>query len=199
MKLMNIAALAVLVAFGTVMAQEVEKKIELKVMVAGDGAEGEHEFHWVGDGLDLEDLAVGESRNITGESGKEVIVTRTEEGMQFEIEGETVVMPDMGAHGAHMAFIGDGEHGDIEVKVMQMDGGDENVDVRIIGEGSHRMQAHHPEGVMIVSGTALDDSVKESIKSVLISAGVNEEVTFIDGSQEGRQVRVIKKHVEITE
>jgi hypothetical protein len=201
MKLMNIAALAVLMAFGTVTAQEVEKKIELKIMVEDDGVEGEHAIHWSSDNADMNfaELEIGESQTITGESGREVVVTRTEEGMQFEVEGETIVMPDMGAHGTHMAFVGDGEHGDIEVKVMKMSGVDEDIDVRIIGDGTHMMQAHHPEGVTIVSGTELDDSVKESIKSVLISAGVNEEVTFIDGSQEGRQIRVIKKHVEITE
>jgi hypothetical protein len=198
MKLMKLTAIAVLLAFGVVTAQEVEKKIELKVMVSDDGSGDDKEIHWVSDDLDLDDLAVGESKTITGESGREVTVTRTNDGMQFDIEGETVVVPDMGAHGTHMAFVNaDGDPGDIDVRVMKMDGVHENVDIEVMGDGAHMMQAHHPDGVTIISRTPLDDSVKESIRSVLISAGNNEEVTFIDGSGDGKQVHVIKKHIEI--
>jgi hypothetical protein len=200
MKLIKLTALAVLMAFGVVMAQEVEKKIELKIMVDGDGTDGPHEMHWVSDDLDLEDLAVGESKTITGESGREVTVTRTVEGMQFDIEGETIVVPDMGAHGTHMAFVdADGAHGDVDVRVMKMDGNHEDIDIEVIGGGAHMMQAHHPDGVTIISGTPLDDSVRDSIRSVLISAGNNEEVTFIDGSGDGKQVKVIKRQIQITE
>ncbi len=39
--------------------------------------------------------------------------------------------------------------------------------------------------------------MKESIKSVLISAGHDEEVRFIDGSDDGNHFRVIKKRVEV--
>ena len=113
-------------------------------------------------------------------------------------EGDTVVVPDMGAHGTHMAFVNaDGDPGDIDVRVMKMDGVHENIDIEVMGDGAHMMQAHHPDGVTIISATPLDDSVKESIRSVLISAGNNEEVTFIDGSGDGKQVHVIKKHIEI--
>ena len=98
----------------------------------------------------------------------------------------------------HMAFVSaDGDPGDIDVRVMKMDGDHEDIDIEVMGDGMHMMQAHHPDGVTIISGTPLDDSVKDSIRSVLISAGNNEEVTFIDGSGDGKQVRVIKKHIEI--
>jgi hypothetical protein len=198
MKLMKLTAIAVVLAFGVVTAQEVEKKIELKVMVSDDGSGDDKEIHWISDDLDLDDLSVGESKTITGESGREVTVTRTDDGMQFDIEGETVMVPDMGAHGTHMAFVnGGGDPGDIDVRVMKMDGVHENIDIEVMGDGAHMMQAHHPDGVTIISATPLDDSVKESIRSVLISAGNNEEVTFIDGSGDGKQVRVIKKHIEI--
>ena len=198
MKLMKLTALAMLLAFGVVMAQEVEQKIELKIMVSDDGSGDDNEIHWVSDDLDLDDLAIGESKTITGESGREVTVTRTDDGMQFDIEGETVVVPDMGAHGTHMAFVSaDGDPGDIDVRVMKMDGVHEDIDIEVMGDGAHMMQAHHPDGVTIISATPLDDSVKESIRSVLISAGNNEEVTFIDGSGDGKQVHVIKKHIEI--
>lgn len=182
MNTLKLAALALLLTFGAVHAQDVEKKMEIKVVVAGDGDETS-EMHWVSDDMDfdLQDLAVGESRTIESESGKNVTITRADEGFSFDIDGKTVMMPDMGAHGTHMAFMGDGgEH--------------EEIDVQVMGD-AHVMRAHHPEGVTIVSGKPLDDSVKDSIRSVLISAGNNEEVTFIDGSDGGKRVMV--KKIEI--
>lgn len=200
MKLIQLAALAVLMAFGVASAQEVEKKMELKVVIAGDDAGSEHEVHWIGTDAELDGLAVGDSKTITGESGREVVVTKTEDGMQFEIEGETIVMPDMGADGTHMAFVdAEGGHGDVDIRVMKMGGMHEEMDIEVMADSSQMMQAHHPDGVTIISETPLDDSVKESIRSVLISAGNNEEVTFVDGSAEGRQIKVIKKRVEITQ
>jgi len=176
MKLLTLAALAALMTFGTAMAQEVEKKMEIKVVVSGDGPDEASAVRWVSD--DVDDLAVGESRTIENESGKTVTITRAEEGLNFDVDGKTVMVPDMGEHGTHMAFVGDG--------TMQ-----EDIDVQVTGD-AHVMRAHHPEGVTIISGTPLDESVRESIRSVLISAGSNEEVTFIDGSEDGNHV-VVKK------
>lgn len=185
MNILKLAALAILMTFGAAMAQEVEKKMEIRVVVAGDGSDEASEVHWVSDDMDfdMEDLAVGETRTIESESGKTVTITREEEGFSFDIDGKTVMMPDMGAHGTHMAFIGEG-------------GPHEEIDVQVMGGDAHVMRAHHPDGITIVSGKALDDSVKESIRSVLISAGNNEEVTFIDGSEGGK--RIMMKKIEIT-
>ncbi len=183
MNLLKLAVLAVLMTFGTAIAQEVEKKMEIKVVVAGDGSDERSEIHWVSNDMDfdMQDLAVGESRTIESESGKTVTITRADDGFSFDVDGKTVMVPDMGAHGAHMAFAGNGAmHEEIEVDVTS--------DV-------HVMRAHHPEGVTIVSGKPLDDSVKDSIRSVLISAGNDEEVTFIDGSEGGK--RVMMKKIEI--
>lgn len=180
----KLATLAILMTFGAAMAQEVEKKMEIKVMVTGDDGDETSEVHWVSDdmGFDMQDLAVGETRTIEGEAGKTVTVTREEEGFSIDVEGKTVTIPNMGEHGTHMAFIGEGgEHQEFDVQVMG---------------GSHMMQAHHPDGITIVSGKALDDSVKDSIRSVLISAGNDDEVTFIDGSEGGKRVMV--KKIEIT-
>jgi len=193
MNIARIAAIAVLIAFGPAAAQEVEKKVELKVVVAGDG-DGT-EINWVGDGTDLEGLAVGESRTLTGESGREITVTRTGEGMQFQVDGETVVLPDLGMAGHHMAFV-DTSGGQFDVEVLGDDS--ENVDVKVISGGAHVMQAHHPDGVTIISDEPLDESVRESIRSVLISAGKDGDVTFIDGNEHAGGVKVIKKRVEVT-
>jgi len=177
---LKLAALAALLVFGAATAQEVEKKRQLKVVIAGDEAT---EVDWTSGEMDfdMQDLAVGESRTIENDAGKSVTITRAEEGFSFDVDGKTVMMPDMGAHGTHMAFVdAGGIHEAIDI--------DMDSDV-------HVMKAHHPEGVTIVSGKPLDQSVKDSIRSVLISAGNDEEVTFIDGSEEGRRVMI--KKIEI--
>lgn len=186
-----------LLATAAVSAQEEEKQVELKIVVAGEAGEDGSEMHWISDDLDFDpaELAVGESRTLTGKSGDTVTVTRTEAGIKFDIEGESIEIPHMPQHGTQMAFVG--MNSDHEMDVQVLDG--EEVDVRIIGDGPHIMRAHHPDGVTIISETPLDDSVKESIRSVLISAGVDDEVTFVDGSDGGRHVRVIKKSVEIVQ
>jgi hypothetical protein len=200
MNKLKFAALAVCMIFGTVSAQEVEKTMAFKIVVDGEGSAEPNVVSWSTDGGDLENLAVGESRTINGGSGNDVIVTRTEAGMEFNVNGETVVVPDLGQHGTTMAFVDvDGAHevhGDIDVEVMQFEG-DETIDVKVIGGGAHAVRAHPPEGVTIISDQTLDDSVKDSIRSVLISAGNDSEVRFIDGSEDGNHVRVIKKRVEI--
>jgi hypothetical protein len=188
MNTFKLAALAILMTFGAAAADEVEveKKMEIKVMVSGDGEGDATEMHWISNDMDfeMEDLAVGESRALETESGKSVTITRAEEGFSFDVDGKTIMLPGMGGHGSHMAFIGEpGKPG------APMD-----IDVEMSG-GPHIMRAHHPEGITIVSGKPLDDSVKESIRSVLISAGNGEEVTFIDGSEDGRHVMM--KKIEI--
>ena len=58
---------------------------------------------------------------------------------------------------------------------------------------AERLRQHSIERAAILAS-----GVRESIRSVLISAGHDDDVTFIDGSGEGEhRVRVIKKKVEI--
>ena len=196
MNFMKFAVMAVFLASGSAFAQEVEKKVAIKVVVDGDESST---VSWSGS-TEFDDLAVGETRTITTDSGKDITITKTDAGMEFNVNGETVMVPDVGEHGMHMAFVGaDGIHaidGDIDVEVMALDG-HETVDVKVIGAGTHAVRAHPPEGVTIISDQPLDDSVRESIRSVLISAGNDSEVRFIDGTGDGEHVRVIEKRVEI--
>jgi hypothetical protein len=189
MYILKLFALTTLLSSGAALAQnaEVEKKMEIKVMITDDEDEdGATEMHWVSNDIDfdIEDLAMGESRTIENESGKTVIITRAEEGFVFDVDGKAVMMPHLGAPGSHMPFAGmpvePGEPMDIDVRMMA---------------GPHVMRPHHPEGITIVSGKPLDDSVKESIRSVLISAGNDDEVTFIEGSEGDKQVMMRKVEI----
>ncbi len=200
MNKIKLIAIAISLGLGTAFAQEVEKKMEFKLVV--DSGEGPEVVSWTTEGEDFSGLAIGETRTISVEGGKEILVTRTDAGMEFKVNGETVVVPDMGGHGTHMAFVSaDGGHtmdSDIDVEVMALGDGDETVDVRIVGAGAHALPIHEAtDGVTIISAEPLDESVRESIRSVLISAGNDDEIRFIDGSGDGPHVRVIKKRIEI--
>jgi hypothetical protein len=183
MNSLKLAALAVLMTFGAAVAQEVEKKMEIKVIVGGDGSDQASAVQFSSDSMDfdMQDLQVGETRAIASESGETVTITRVEEGFSFDLDGNTVMMPPMGELGSTMALVDAGAmHRAIDVDV---------------DSAVHVMAAHHPQGVTIVSGEPLDQSVKDSIRSVLISAGNNEDVTFIDDSQDGQRVMLKKIQV----
>ena len=197
MNLMKLAALAALFTIGTATADDVEKKMEIKVVVAGD-VDGE-EVNWTSDGLDfeLDDLEIGESRTLENGSGEPMTVTRTEDGLALDVGGETIVLPDFDAHGAHMAFVDAGSvHDAINIEMHSEH--DEDVNVRVMGGGTHAIRTHGPKGVTIISGNEIDASVQETIRSVLISAGHDDEVTFIDRSSD-QPVRIIEKRIEIKE
>lgn len=192
MKNWKLAALAALLACGGALAQEKEETIALKLHIAEDGTSEPTSIHWVGENLDLDSLAVGESRTVTGESGETITVTRTDDGLQFDVDGETIVVPDIGQHGDHATVIDlSGDH-EIDVEVHAEAG---SADATAVG--THAIRAMPMEGVTIISGVPLDDSVRESIRSVLISAGIGDEVRFIDHGDEDKSVRVVTKRVEV--
>mgnify|MGYP001551770989 FL=1 len=192
MKNWKLAALAALFACGGALAQEKEETIAFKLEVTDDGAAESTSIHWVGKDLDLDSLAVGESRTVAGESGETMTVTRTDDGLQFDVDGETIVLPDISLHGEHATVLDIGDDQEIDVEVHAGAG---SADATAVG--THAIRAMPMEGVTIISGVPLDDSVRESIRSVLISAGIGDEVRFIDHGDEDKSVRVVTKRVEV--
>jgi hypothetical protein len=91
--------------------------------------------------------------------------------------------------------------------VTLVDGSDvtADFDVEIVGE--HRAVSTYASptfgngGVTIISGEPLDASTQESIKAVLMSAGRDDEVTFIDhsGAPAVGQIKMIRKEIEVTQ
>lgn len=187
--------LGVVLASRLAIADDVEVEKEIKFVIAGDGDAVE----WVSTGtdLDLDSLALGETRTIESDSGEPITVTRTEAGISFEINGETVTVPPLDTNGPHMAFLGHGGGNEnVDIRVIRRDGDD--ADMAFVGHDAVAIQSHHPDGITIISGNALDDSVKESIRSVLISAGHDDEVRFIDSSGHGEHhVKVIERKVVV--
>lgn len=117
------------------------------VFAEGDDGEGDHgEIHAIeeyhiklkldrdGDALDIEfdDLEIGETRQFFTEEGKEILVTRTEEGLEMTVDGKKIdVFHGLPGEGHRAIFVGndDGEKHvvRIEHEIHGEDGEDANV------------------------------------------------------------------------
>lgn len=201
MNTLKLAVLGTSMIFGTAFADDIDvdtgHEVRIEVIVA-DGDMGEATaINWINTNpdIDLHNMQVGESQSIVDESGRSILVTREENGLRFEVDGKSVVVPDMGEiHGTSMV------HGSTAAFVLA-DGTqdiDHDFDIEVVSDG-HDMATPVAGGVMIVTKEPLDASTQESIRSVLQSAGNTDEVTFIDRSGAGgaRHVKVIRKKVEL--
>lgn len=187
---MNLKKIAVLIAVclfaTTAFAGE---KIHHKVEVVVIGADHDGETRLVLDsddlGFDLHDMQVGENQSIVDKDGRAILVTRTEEGFTFDVDGKTINMPLFEGHGGPSVWFGDGDHmSDIDIRVMRDD-----------------MSASlmHMEGVIIFSGKEIDTATQQVIRDALESAG-HSEVSFAGGDDNAQHhVRVIKRVVEVTQ
>ncbi len=119
-------------------------------------------------GFKLHELQEGESRSVVDGTGQMVLITRMADGFVFDVDGRKIKVPGM--HDEHMAYVSvdaDG-HRNIDVRVMKR--------IEVKGDAN-------PDDITIISGKALDDSTKEAIRSVLISAGHAGKTLFLDGSE----------------
>ena len=81
-----------------------EHRTQIKIAVDGDGEDHQFiEFDSQNSDVDLQNLAVGESKTLTDTGGEEVTVTRTDNGLEFNVGGETIEIDHMpgGMHGEH--------------------------------------------------------------------------------------------------
>lgn len=138
--------------------------------------------------LSLDDLAVGESRQLTASSGQPTVVTRTESGLIVEVAGKrTEVL--LSPHGADRTWITDGEAGDM-TRVIKID---RNAEITTSGDGEHKV-------IMIKKGDGggLDDATVEVITEDLIGPHgadhheqVMEMISEIDTNVDGDATKVI--------
>lgn len=185
MNFKNIAALIAVCLFATtaIAGEKIHHKVE--VVVIGADNDGETRIVLDSDdlGFDLHDMQVGENQSIVDKDGRAILVTRTEEGFTFDVDGKTIKMPLFEGHGDPSVWFGDGDHMS-EIHVMH-----------------DRMSANSMpmEGVIIFSGKEIDTATQDEIRSVMESAG-HTEVSFAGGDDNAQHhVRVIKKVVEVTQ
>ena len=169
-----------------------ERRTEIRIAVDGDA--GEHKvFHFdsADSDVDIESMAVGERQVITDSDGNEVTVLRTEDGFEINVEGETIEIE--GLHGDHEFAMQHGTHDVDEVTV------EKHKQVRVI-------KSHDKNGVTIIAGDEIDAETRAALEEVLRDAGKDGDIVFIDGSElggggqvhENREVRVIKKEIDVT-
>jgi hypothetical protein len=180
------------------------EKRETHVKILTDDADGVFEWHSSDPAADFSDLEVGESKTIMGEDGKEVTVTRTADGLEFDVDGKKIQL---------MEFVDDGEV-TLDIDVIHDDGAEHVIrkvgkDGEVIVEKSKRVKiikADDTADVTIISSNEIDEETRARIQAVLKDAGKDGEILFIDGSELGsdaqahgeHDVRIIKKKVEKT-
>lgn len=172
---------------------EIEHETRINVIVADDVSDQATRIDWTTNdpNIDFMNMQVGESQSIVDESGRNILVTKEEAGLRFNIDGESVFVPDMGeAHSAHMTLVA-ADSGAIV---------DHDVDIEIIDGSSTAtatsVAAPAMSGATIMTKEPLDAATQESIRSILLSAGEN-NVKFVDSGKLNRQIKVIRKQVEV--
>ncbi len=170
--------------FAAAALAEPEKRIEIRLATDTDGAHEATEIRLSGAEMDfdLHDMQIGENRSVVDESGRTILITRQEDGYDFNVDGKTIEVPSL--------------HGDYSTWVSN-DMTDVDVEVHATGAHQMMMMGDDADGIFIISGKPLDASTQASIRAVLQSAGHDTEVQFIDGGHTSgeRHVKVIKKTV----
>ena len=160
--------------------------IEIKM---DDGEDGTFEWRSSDPDADFSELEVGESKTIKGDDGKEVTVTRTEKGLEMNVDGKKVELLDFDVDGDIVIDIDSRHEGHGDGKVIVK----ETRDVKIIKtDGS--------DGVTIISTSELDEETRAKLEAVLKEAGKDGSVMILDGSElheaqahGEHEVRIIKQ------
>ena len=117
MVLMSLALVigAFLLVSKTGASEDVEKQEVFKFKIMSD--EGDMET------IEIDDLEVGEIRDLWTESGTHVLVTREEDQLKLEMEGKEIVIPMADEH-LMLIHKGEGEHHNMR-KIIMVGEGDE--------------------------------------------------------------------------
>jgi hypothetical protein len=122
-------------------------------------------------GFVLSELQLGETRSVVDKQGRTVLVTRTGKGFTFNVEGKTIEMPaihgEHAASGTHVMGHADGIAPDHDVHMAR------TTTISAVGGG----------GTTIISGEPIDEATRDNIRSLLISAGHDGEIRFIDSEK----------------
>jgi len=154
---------------------EVHKK-HIKIMVSPDGEDADAIR------LDASDLEVGETRYITSESGKEVAITREENGFRIEIDGEEtfVMTPGEGMHKRVMVHSTGSGEATANAFVMVGEGEGHNM-LWVTDEGENVHLGGMEDTVFITGLGELDEYERNQIIDALRAAGVEKEIHFAPG------------------
>ncbi len=185
MKALIVFSWVCLIGTAAMAGEEYRTKIAIEI---DDDATGHQSFKFdsADAGFNLNDLAVGETRALTGESGKTAQVTRTEDGFELLVDGRKIDLGDLNDFG--------GAHDEHEIEHQKT--------IRMI-------KTDDSSAVTVISDKAIDEATRDRIREALESSGQDGEVLFIDSTEldaggaqqvhKRREVRVIKKKQDTTD
>ncbi len=167
------------------------KALVLAGLMAGNAVAGNHFVHSdeqmtikvIAEGgqaevITIDNLEVGQSRELTTESGKSVLVSRDEQGLVVDVGGELIEvdLPTM--------------HDDLRIAAMDLGDGDHEV---VVLEDIEELIDDNGKRIIVKSKTinATGDEVDIDIQQLL-------DDLELDGAADG-EVVIIKKHVEVEE
>lgn len=176
-----------------------QHRTHIKIAVDDDD-NGQQAFMFDSDdaGFDLHSMTIGETRAVADASGNVANISRTVDGFEIEVAGETIVLGDTGLFdpAAEKDFV---MHRHDDGLVVDMD-----TDVVIDGTRKIKIiKSGDAYNVTIISGGAIDEATRQRIREALASSGEENEVEFIDSTEfdatgTRKEVRVIRKKVDVT-
>lgn len=199
---MKLKQLAVLtgIAMLTFTVHAGDKGHKMKIEIASD--EGAGETRLVLDsnelGFELHEMQVGENQSVVDSDGRPVLITRTEDGYSFDVDGKTIDMPDMMSLHEDNVWISDidvdhefAPHGEVDVRVIGHRGAPSAMAAPVFMGG---------DGIVVISGKKISEATQQAIRDALAADG-HENVDFVGGHQgeEAHHVKVVRKIVETTE
>lgn len=145
---------ALLMVVSSFAAGESEKKRHMKMKIAADGEVVS---------FSADDLEIGETQQSFTESGKEVLVTRTEDGFQLEIDGKEidVDVPHGDDHHSIFAMTGD-EDKKVIIRKMHGEGDEHGYQFIHGGEGEHHWVGDGEDIDIVVNRFSAADRLIES-------------------------------------
>lgn len=156
--------------------------------------------------VDAENLEVGEARESYTDSGKKVLITRTEKGYELEVDGKKIDLGMSHGDGAESSVF---VHGDHTSKVIVRAGGDKDVDYAFVhGDGEHTWVEHgdHGEHTWIAHGEGGDGVFVIKTRKAsehLLESGVLDDLDedtrqrILDTLKEVEGPKIIKKQARV--
>src|SRR5210317_1689233 len=94
MTLKSLTAIVMTVVVSLAALASEQRRMHVEIEIDDDGG-AVQAFSFDSDqaGFDLQQMQVGESQTITDASGNAALVTRTEAGFQFDVDGKTIDIP----------------------------------------------------------------------------------------------------------
>lgn len=167
-----------------------QERTHIKIAIDSDAAnEQTFTFDSETSGIDIEGMAIGETQTLTDAAGNVATISRTVDGFEVEVAGETIALGNLDGAEPFDVFVHEGDHhSDVDV--------DKHVkNIKMIKTGDD-------ESITIISGQSISDAARQKIRDALVSAGLDGTVEFIDGSEfDGdvkKEVRVIRKEIDVT-